>query len=213
MPNLNLIAESSSNNSSSSSSSEVTDELCHLLQLVLGCAVNCERKSEYIETIMEMNETTQHMIMTAIQEVNGLLLFLEFIFINLTFKNIDFLFKFTKKLMSRDRNMNVIKASSLNHLNANNASPSSLLAANSNLQVMSSNNQKYANSSNNKSVKNDDNSQANKSERGGGGGGVENNKNNKSNKSSVSNNNNNNDNDDADNDLASFKVSKILTSF
>ena len=71
MPNLNLIAESSNNNSS-----EVTDELCHLLQLVLGCAVNCERKSEYIETIMEMNETTQHMIMTAIQEVNGLLLFL-----------------------------------------------------------------------------------------------------------------------------------------
>jgi hypothetical protein len=67
MPNLNLIAESSNNNSS-----EVTDELCHLLQLVLGCAVNCERKSEYIETIMEMNETTQHMIMTAIQEVNGL---------------------------------------------------------------------------------------------------------------------------------------------
>ena len=72
MPNLNLIAESSNNNSS-----EVTDELCHLLQLVLGCAVNCERKSEYIETIMEMNETTQHMIMTAIQEVNGLLLFLK----------------------------------------------------------------------------------------------------------------------------------------
>ena len=103
MPNLNLIAESSSNNSSSSSSSEVTDELCHLLQLVLGCAVNCERKSEYIETIMEMNETTQHMIMTAIQEVNGLLLFLEFIFINLTFKNIDFLFKFTKVNVTRSQ--------------------------------------------------------------------------------------------------------------
>ena len=67
MPNLNLIAESSS--SSNNNSGEVTDELCHLLQLVLGCAVNCERKSEYIETIMEMNETTQHMIMTAIQEV------------------------------------------------------------------------------------------------------------------------------------------------
>ena len=66
MPNLNLIAESSSSNNNSG---EVTDELCHLLQLVLGCAVNCERKSEYIETIMEMNETTQHMIMTAIQEV------------------------------------------------------------------------------------------------------------------------------------------------
>ena len=37
---------------------------------MLGCAVNCERKSEFIETIMEMNETTQHMIMTAIQEVS-----------------------------------------------------------------------------------------------------------------------------------------------
>jgi hypothetical protein len=113
--------------------------------------------------------------------------------------------------MSRDRNMNVIKASSLNHLNANNASPSSLFAANSNLQMMSSssNNQKYANSSSsNKSVKNDDTSQANKNERGGGGGG-ENNKNNKSNKSSVSNNND----DDADNELASFKVSKITYFF
>jgi len=114
--------------------------------------------------------------------------------------------------MSRDRNMNVIKASSLNHLNANNASPSSLLTANSNLQMMSgsSNNQKYANSSsNNKSVKNDDTSQVNKNERGVGGGGVENNKNNKSNKSRVSNNNND---DNADNELASFKLSQI-TSF
>ena len=56
--------------------------------------------------------------------------------------------------MSRDRNMNVNKASSLNHLNANNASPS--LLANSNLQMIS-NNQKCANrSNNNKSVKNDD---------------------------------------------------------
>jgi hypothetical protein len=105
--------------------------------------------------------------------------------------------------------MNVIKASSLNHLNANNASPS-LLAANSNLQMMSSSshNQKYANSSSsNKSVKNDDTSQANKNERG-----VENNKNNKSNKSRVSN-NNNDDNDDADNELASFKVSQITYFF
>jgi len=87
MPNLNLISESSNNNSS-----EVTDELCHLLQLVLGCAVNCERKSEYIETIMEMNETTQHMIMTAIQEVNGLLLFLKNLFISINY------FHFNKKV-------------------------------------------------------------------------------------------------------------------
>lgn len=83
MPNLNLIAESST--TTDNSPEEVNDELSHLLQLVLGCAVNCERKSEFIENIMEMNETTQHMIMTAIQE-----------------------------LMSRDRNMNVIKSSALN---------------------------------------------------------------------------------------------------
>jgi hypothetical protein len=70
--------------------------------------------------------------------------------------------------MSRDRNMNVIKASSLNYLNANNASPS--LLANSNLQMISDK-QKCANRrNNNKSMKNDDDGdtcQANKNERGG----------------------------------------------
>lgn len=62
MPNLNLILESAH-------SSEVDDELSHFLQLVLGCAVNCERKSDFIKNIMEMNEYTQHMLMTAIQEL------------------------------------------------------------------------------------------------------------------------------------------------
>ena len=47
----------------------IYDELTHLLQLILGCAVNCQRKSEFIKNIMEMNESTQHMIMTAIQEL------------------------------------------------------------------------------------------------------------------------------------------------
>ncbi len=63
MPNLNIILESEN-------TSEVEAELSHFLQLVLGCAVNCERKSEFIGRIMEMNEYTQHMLMTAIQDVS-----------------------------------------------------------------------------------------------------------------------------------------------
>lgn len=55
--------------SSSSTDPVVYEELTHLLQLILGCAVNCQRKSEFINKIMEMAETTQHMIMTAIQEL------------------------------------------------------------------------------------------------------------------------------------------------
>ena len=62
MPNLNVILESTN-------ATEVDIELSHFLQLVLGCAVNCERKSEFIRKIMEMNEYTQHMLMTAIQDV------------------------------------------------------------------------------------------------------------------------------------------------
>jgi protein HOOK1 len=46
-----------------------TVELSKLLQLVLGVAVNCERKSEFIKNIMEMNMDEQHMIMTAIQDL------------------------------------------------------------------------------------------------------------------------------------------------
>lgn len=62
MPNLNIILESTN-------TSEVDIELSHFLQLVLGCAVNCERKSDFIKIIMEMNEDTQHMLMTAIQDL------------------------------------------------------------------------------------------------------------------------------------------------
>ncbi|XP_047664917.1 protein Hook homolog 3 isoform X1 [Tachysurus fulvidraco] len=40
-----------------------------MLQLILGCAVNCEQKQEYIQTIMMMEESVQHVVMTAIQEL------------------------------------------------------------------------------------------------------------------------------------------------
>ena len=65
MPNLNTIVETNNN----ANSSEVNDQLCHLLQLVLGCAINCDRKTEFIQKIIEMNESTQHMLMTAIQDL------------------------------------------------------------------------------------------------------------------------------------------------
>ena len=58
MPNLNLFVETNDQ-----------EELSRLLQLVLGCAVNCDKKSEYIKIIMDMHEGAQHMIMTAIQDV------------------------------------------------------------------------------------------------------------------------------------------------
>lgn len=44
-------------------------ELGRMLQLLLGCAVNCEQKQEYIQTIMMMEESVQHVVMTAIQEL------------------------------------------------------------------------------------------------------------------------------------------------
>lgn len=50
---------------------ETTDEteLSRLLQLVLGCAVSCDRKQFYIEHIMSLEESVQHVLMNAIQEV------------------------------------------------------------------------------------------------------------------------------------------------
>ncbi len=41
--------------------------LGRLLQLVLGCAVNCSQKQVYIESIMSMEESVQRVIMEAIQ--------------------------------------------------------------------------------------------------------------------------------------------------
>ncbi|XP_011162542.1 protein Hook homolog 3 [Solenopsis invicta] len=46
------------------------DELRRLLQLVLGCAVNCDQKQQYITRIMGMEETVQQAIMQSIQELN-----------------------------------------------------------------------------------------------------------------------------------------------
>jgi hypothetical protein len=44
-------------------------ELSRLLQLVLGCAVSCDQKQFYIEHIMSMEASAQHVLMNAIQEV------------------------------------------------------------------------------------------------------------------------------------------------
>ncbi|MBN3313985.1 HOOK1 protein, partial [Atractosteus spatula] len=58
LPDLNLVAEHSD-----------PVELGRLLQLILGCAVKCERKQEYIQIIMTLEELVQHVVMTAIQEL------------------------------------------------------------------------------------------------------------------------------------------------
>uniref|UniRef100_A0A8C6VA61 Protein Hook homolog 3 n=1 Tax=Neogobius melanostomus TaxID=47308 RepID=A0A8C6VA61_9GOBI len=58
LPDVNLIGEHSD-----------AAELGRMLQLILGCAVSCEQKQEYIQTIMSMEESVQHVVMTAIQEV------------------------------------------------------------------------------------------------------------------------------------------------
>ncbi|XP_031658147.1 protein Hook homolog 3-like isoform X4 [Oncorhynchus kisutch] len=58
LPDINLIGEHSD-----------AAELGRMLQLILGCAVNCEQKQEYIQTIMMLEESVQHVVMTAIQEL------------------------------------------------------------------------------------------------------------------------------------------------
>uniref|UniRef100_A0A3Q4HCU1 Hook microtubule tethering protein 2 n=1 Tax=Neolamprologus brichardi TaxID=32507 RepID=A0A3Q4HCU1_NEOBR len=58
MPDVNLIGEMG----------DVT-ELGKLVQLVLGCAVSCEKKQEQIQQIMTLEESVQHVVMTAIQEL------------------------------------------------------------------------------------------------------------------------------------------------
>ncbi|XP_020774425.1 protein Hook homolog 1 [Boleophthalmus pectinirostris] len=58
LPDLALVAEHSD-----------SVQLGRLLQLVLGCAVKCERKQDYIQTIMTLEESVQHVVMTAIQEL------------------------------------------------------------------------------------------------------------------------------------------------
>ncbi|XP_032427718.1 protein Hook homolog 1 [Xiphophorus hellerii] len=44
-------------------------EMGRLLQLILGCAVRCEQQQEYIQIIMTMEESVQHVVMKAIQEL------------------------------------------------------------------------------------------------------------------------------------------------
>lgn len=44
-------------------------ELGKLLQLVLGCAISCEKKQEYIQRIMTLEESVQQVVMEAIQEL------------------------------------------------------------------------------------------------------------------------------------------------
>ncbi|XP_040218226.1 protein Hook homolog 3 isoform X4 [Rana temporaria] len=58
LPDVTLVGEHSD-----------ASELGRVLQLILGCAVKCEQKQEYIQTIMMMEESVQHMVMTAIQEL------------------------------------------------------------------------------------------------------------------------------------------------
>ena len=40
-----------------------------MLQLILGCAVNCDHKQQYIESIMNLEESVQQVLMLAIQEM------------------------------------------------------------------------------------------------------------------------------------------------
>ncbi|KAL0993059.1 hypothetical protein UPYG_G00102710 [Umbra pygmaea] len=58
LPDISLIGECG----------DVT-ELGKLVQLVLGCAVSCEKKQEQIRQIMTLEESVQHVVMTAIQEL------------------------------------------------------------------------------------------------------------------------------------------------
>ncbi|XP_071743602.1 protein Hook homolog 3 [Lepeophtheirus salmonis] len=51
---------------------DAPDDVGRLLQLVLGCAINCESKHTYIAVIMEMEESVQRVIMQAIQELMAL---------------------------------------------------------------------------------------------------------------------------------------------
>lgn len=48
-----------------------SNELRRLLQLILGCAVNCNQKQQYITRIMGMEESVQQAIMQSIQELES----------------------------------------------------------------------------------------------------------------------------------------------
>ena len=50
-------------------SNKPISDLGRLVQLLLGCAVNCDSKQQYIEGIMSMEASLQELIMQAIQEL------------------------------------------------------------------------------------------------------------------------------------------------
>nr|XP_023501075.1 protein Hook homolog 2 isoform X2 [Equus caballus] len=58
LPDVSLIGEFSD-----------PEELGKLLQLVLGCAISCEKKQEHIQRIMTLEESVQQVVMEAIQEL------------------------------------------------------------------------------------------------------------------------------------------------
>ncbi|XP_063795328.1 protein Hook homolog 1 isoform X2 [Pseudophryne corroboree] len=58
LPDLSQIAEHSDSR-----------EMGRFLQLILGCAINCDQKEEHIQIIMTLEESVQHVVMTAIQEL------------------------------------------------------------------------------------------------------------------------------------------------
>lgn len=47
------------------------NEMGRMLQLILGCAVNCNNKQEYIKRIMDMEESEQRAMMECIQELDN----------------------------------------------------------------------------------------------------------------------------------------------
>lgn len=57
MPQLNKVADGH------------VEETGRLIQLILGCAINCAEKQEHIEAIMNLEESVQQLIMQSIQEL------------------------------------------------------------------------------------------------------------------------------------------------
>ncbi|KAG9511276.1 Protein Hook-like 3 [Fragariocoptes setiger] len=58
LPDINLIAQEFD-----------TEQISRLIQLILCCAVNCDKKQDYIQRILDLPVQVQHDVMTAIQEL------------------------------------------------------------------------------------------------------------------------------------------------
>lgn len=74
----NFKVKEGSNDSNDNLTIEI--QLKNALELVLGCAINCERKQEFINNIMEMNEDVQTMLYFSIKKVCVILFSNLFIF-------------------------------------------------------------------------------------------------------------------------------------